>query len=188
LLATQDAVEDQAQGWRFFDQLESFLITFIDLNKYTRLYTQSIHRGWVSGKSCAITGLRLITWRLIMADKKKNSAHEAAKETLGGASEAKPAKKVKEIHVKHAANGGHIIKHVHTHPDHHPDEEHTTKGDDELADHVTSAMGQPNPGEAEADAGTPDAGAGAAASAGAPPAGAAAPQAGPAPAAPIPGM
>ena len=122
-----------------------------------------------------------------MADKKKTSAHEAAKATLGGASEAKPKKEVKEIHIKKSANGGHIVKHVHTHPEHHPDEEHTTKTDDELSDHVAQTMGSPNPGEAEADAGTPDAGA-AGAAAGAPPAGAAAPQAGPAPAAPIPGM
>ena len=120
-----------------------------------------------------------------MADKKKTSAHEAAKATLGGASHKPGKKEVKEMHIKKAANGGHVITHHHSGGE--EPETHTTKTDDELMDHVAQHMGTPNPGEAEADAGTPDAGA-AGAAAGAPPAGAAAPQAGPAPAAPIPGM
>jgi hypothetical protein len=126
-----------------------------------------------------------------MADKKKSSVHEATKEALGGSEHSKPKKEVKEMHIKKAANGGHVITHHHTSGEHEP-ETHTTKTDDELMDHVAQHMGTPNPGEAEADAGAPDAGAGAgagaAAGAGAPPAGGAAPQAGPAPAAPIPGM
>ena len=119
-----------------------------------------------------------------MADKKKSSAMDSVKEELGGKKETPPKKEVKHMHITKAANGGHVITHTHTHPEHHPDETHTTKTDDELMDHVAQNMGTPNPGEAEAD----PAGGAAAAGAGALPAGGAAPQAGPAPAAPIPGM
>ena len=119
-----------------------------------------------------------------MADKKKSSAMDSVKEELGGKKETPPKKEVKHMHITKAANGGHVITHTHTHPEHHPDETHITKGDDELASHVMQNMGTPNPGEAEAD----PAGGAAAAGAGALPAGGAAPQAGTAPAAPIPGM
>jgi hypothetical protein len=92
-----------------------------------------------------------------------------------------PAKVVSEIHVKKAANGGHILTHKHTHPDHHPDETHTTKGDDAMVGHMMDNLGTPNTGE---DQIPPGAQAG-----GAPPPGAgggpaaAAPQAGAPPAA-----
>ena len=80
------------------------------------------------------------------------STYDVADE-LGGKKESKPKKEIKHMHIKKASNGGHIIRHEHTHPDHHPDEEHTTKTDDELASHVLQNMGTQNPGEAEADAG-----------------------------------
>jgi hypothetical protein len=97
-------------------------------------------------------------------------AHEykhAVEGSLAGHKEEKPKKEIHEMHIKKSHNGGHIIRHEHTRPEHHPDETHTTKTDDELANHVMQNMGTPNPGEAEADAGqggAPDA-------SGAPPAG-----------------
>jgi hypothetical protein len=74
------------------------------------------------------------------------------KHSLSGEHE-KPKKVVHKMHIEKAKSGGHIITHEHTHPAHHPDEKHVTKGDDELASHVLQNMGTPNPGEAEADAG-----------------------------------
>lgn len=84
--------------------------------------------------------------------KMKHGTMSSVAEELGGKSE-KPKKEIKHMHIKKATNGGHIIRHEHTHPEHHPDEEHITKNDDELASHVLQNMGTPNPGEAEADAG-----------------------------------
>lgn len=99
------------------------------------------------------------------------STMEHAAHALGGHKEEKPKKEVEEMHIRRSKNGGHIIKHKHTRPEHHPDEEHTTKGDDELAEHVMTHMGDMNDGEADANAGnsgipseaeSPAAGAGAA--------------------------
>jgi hypothetical protein len=90
----------------------------------------------------------------------------------GGHSKAK--KEIDHIVTRRSHNGDHIHVHHHTHPEDHPSETHTTRGDDEMVAHMLSNMGTPNPGEAEADAGTPEA---------AP----AAPSA-PAGAAPVPGM
>jgi hypothetical protein len=90
--------------------------------------------------------------------------HAAAEEMKG---KDKPAKKMSHMVVKHAANGGHIMEHHYTHPEHHPMEEHTTKGDAAMMAHMQQAM----PDQAPA----PDAAAGAAPdmAAGAPPAAAA---------------
>jgi hypothetical protein len=108
------------------------------------------------------TGKALLHKGEAVLNKDDASKHREAKgmtakydvaDELGGKKETKPKKEIKHMHIKHAANGGHIIKHEHTHPEHHPDEEHTTKTDDELASHVLQNMGTPNPGEAEADAG-----------------------------------
>lgn len=82
----------------------------------------------------------------------KDRAMSAATHALGG-KESKPKKEIESMRIKRAANGGHIITHHHTHPEHHPSEDHVTKGDDELAQHVMTHMGDPNDGEAEADAG-----------------------------------
>jgi hypothetical protein len=77
-------------------------------------------------------------------------------EELAGKSE-KPAKEIKHIIVKKAKtkDGKHVNvhTHVHTHPEHHPDEEHVTEGNDGLVEHMLEHQGEPNPGEAEADAG-----------------------------------
>ena len=120
-------------------------------------------------------------------DAAKHREAKMSKGTLASVSDelsgkaAKPKKEIKSMHIKKAANGGHIIRHEHTHPEHHPDEEHTTKTDDQLASHVLQNMGTPNPGEADADAGQSGVpAAGAAPAGGAPAAGTPAP----APAAP----
>jgi hypothetical protein len=106
-----------------------------------------------------------------MANKSMESAAAALS---GGKKEEKPKKEIKHIETKKAHNGGFIHKHVHTAPEHHPDEEHISKDQDEMANHMLQHMGSPNPGEAEADAGQsgiPDqAGASAAPPAAAPPA------------------
>jgi len=105
-------------------------------------------------------------------------AMKSVSEELGGKKEATPKKEIKHIITRKTANGkSHIHTHVHTHPAH-PDEEHVTTGDDEMAEHMMQHMGTPNPGEAEADAGQ-----GAAPGAAPVPGAAAAPAA----AAPVPG-
>ena len=88
-------------------------------------------------------------------------------------SDKKPAKKVSHVTVKHAANGGHIITHHHTHPEVHEDEHHTTKGDAAMMAHMQQAMPDQAPPDA---AGAPEgAGAGPNPATGAPPAPAGAP-------------
>ena len=97
-------------------------------------------------------------------------SHEAASDMKG---KEKPAKKISHVTVKHAANGGHIITHHHTAPEHHPDEDHTTKGDAAMMAHMQQAMPDQNPPAPEAEAGAdPNA------AAGAPPMAAAAPSPG----------
>src|SRR5271165_1287718 len=63
-----------------------------------------------------------------------------------------PAKTISHMTIKKAANGGHIITHHHTDPMTHPDEHHTTKGDDQMVGHMMDNMGTPNTGEAEVQA------------------------------------
>src|SRR5208337_3728997 len=85
--------------------------------------------------------------------KVKHNSMSSVAEELGGKA-ATPKKEIKHIITKKAAGGkGHIHVHVHTHPEVHPDEEHISNGNDGLADHMMEHMGEPNPGEAEADAG-----------------------------------
>lgn len=78
------------------------------------------------------------------------------KHELGG-HEEKPPKKISHIVHRHSANGDHIFEHHHTQPEHHPMEVHTKRGDDEMVEHMLDHAGTPNPGEAEADAGNPEA-------------------------------
>ncbi len=86
-------------------------------------------------------------------EKKSMTKHKIdVSDELGGKKE-KPKKEIKHIVTKKSADGKHHIHiHVHTHPDH-PDEEHVSTGNDGLVDHMMDHMGEPNPGEAEADAG-----------------------------------
>jgi hypothetical protein len=88
---------------------------------------------------------------------------------LGG-KEAKPKKEIKHIVTKKAKSGGYIHEHHHTHPEHHPMEEHVSKDQDGMVSHMLENMGEPNPGETEADGGQSGipAGAAEAAPAGAP--------------------
>ena|ERR1700722_19153348 len=64
----------------------------------------------------------------------------------------KPKKEIKHMTIT-KAKGGHIIKHEHHNPEHHPDETHVTQGTDSLVNHVMDHMSDQNPGEAEADQG-----------------------------------
>lgn len=85
---------------------------------------------------------------------------EAAKEALAGEHkehESKPKKEIKEIRTRKVkkTGGGHsfVHEHVHTEPEHYPNEEHVSPDQDSMVDHLMSHLGEPNPGEAEADAG-----------------------------------
>ena len=110
--------------------------------------------------------------------KMKNKTYDVSDE-LAGKKEDKPKKEIKHIITRKDHGGkGHIHTHVHTNPAAHPDEEHVTNGDDEMAEHMMQNMGTPNPGEAEADAGQSGVPAGASLMPGAA-AGAPAPAAGP---------
>jgi hypothetical protein len=89
---------------------------------------------------------------------KKSDAdvHRAHKFDVGGelgGSEAKPKKEIDHIKTKKAKSGGYVHTHVHTHPEHHPDEQHVSASQDDMVNHMMDHMGEPNPGEAEADAG-----------------------------------
>jgi hypothetical protein len=98
-------------------------------------------------------------------------AMRGAHEALGGKEKA-PKKEISHIVTRKAHSGGYVHEHHHAHPEHHPMETHVTPDQDAMAEHMMQSLGQPNPGEQEADAG-----------------GAAAPPAAGAPmAAPTPGM
>ncbi len=93
---------------------------------------------------------------------------------LGGKKEEKPKKEIDHIKTKKAKTGGYVHTHVHTRPEHHPDETHVSATQDDMANHMMQSLGEPNPGEAEADAGqsgVPAAQPGAAAAGGPPAAG-----------------
>ena len=102
----------------------------------------------------------------------ENKHYDVSSE-LGGKKEEKPKKEIEHIKTKKAKSGGYVHTHVHTHPEHHPDETHVSATQDDMANHMMQSLGEPNPGEAEADAGqsgVPSAAAAPGASAGAPPA------------------
>lgn len=83
---------------------------------------------------------------------KENNPMSHLADMMGGKDE-KPAKEIHEIRTRKAHGGGFIHKHVHTHPEHHKDEEHVSANQDGMVSHMLEHMGTPNPGEAEADAG-----------------------------------
>jgi hypothetical protein len=85
------------------------------------------------------------------AEKYRSHLHGAA--AALGADEDKPKKEIKHIVTKKAKNGGYIHEHHHTRPEHHPMEEHVSPDQDSMVGHMMEHMGEPNPGEAEADAG-----------------------------------
>lgn len=95
----------------------------------------------------------------------------ATEHSMSGGDHSTPKKEIKHIETRRSdTKGDHVHIHHHTHPDHHPPETHTTRGDDEMASHMMANMGTQNPGEAQSDAagGAPDPNA----AAGAPPVGA----------------
>jgi hypothetical protein len=72
----------------------------------------------------------------------------------GDGKQKKPKKEVAEMHIK-KAHGGYHVTHHHTHPEHHPPEDHVVAGKDgdhmdALHSHLEEHMGEPNPGENEA--------------------------------------
>lgn len=73
--------------------------------------------------------------------------HSAVAAALGAHSHT-PKKEIKSITTSKSHNGGHVHIHKHHSPEHHPDETHTTKGDDEMAAHMLQNAGTPNEGEA----------------------------------------
>ena len=120
-------------------------------------------------------------------DMSKESVMKEAASSLAGKPEEKPKKEISHIVTHKAKGGAYVHEHHHTHPEHHPVEHHVSKDQDEMASHMLQHMGEPNPGEAEADAGQ----SGIPGAAGAPQAGAApVPGAAPAgaPPAAVPGM
>lgn len=84
-------------------------------------------------------------------DADKYRAMKAAGDELGG-SESKPKKEIKHIVTKKAKSGGYIHEHHHTKPEHHPVEEHVSKDQDAMVDHMLQHLGTPNEGEEEAEA------------------------------------
>jgi hypothetical protein len=79
------------------------------------------------------------------------------KDILGSKETHKPKKVIKAIHTRKVkGHGGHtsyVHEHHHTHPEHHPMEEHSSANQDEMVSHMMDHMGEPNPGEQEANAG-----------------------------------
>src|SRR5919109_3795710 len=86
------------------------------------------------------------------------SAHEGAEAALSGGQPRKPKGKAKsEMHVRHADNGGYIVKHHHMHPDGTPGPQHgkeTIHPDlKSVYAHMDKHMGQ---GSTEAEPGAPE--------------------------------
>jgi hypothetical protein len=74
-----------------------------------------------------------------------------------GRTAKKPKKVIDHIRVYPHKDGSHTVQHHHTHPEHHDVETHGLSNMDGLHAHMEDHIGQPNSGEAEADAGTPEA-------------------------------
>ena len=116
----------------------------------------------------------------------ENMADNAAQFSMVPGRKSKaPKKEHVATHITHHKDGSHTAVHKHSHPEHHPDETHALSNMDALHAHLEDHVGQPNSGEAEAEAGNPEAYTGPAApaaapAAGAPPAPPAAPPAAPA--------
>lgn len=82
----------------------------------------------------------------------KKSAMSSVADELGGKKETHK-KEIHHIKTRKGKSGGYIHTHVHTKPEEHPDEEHVSPDQDSMVEHMMQHMGEPNPGEAEADAG-----------------------------------
>jgi hypothetical protein len=84
----------------------------------------------------------------------KESIYGAAADHMSDHKADKPKKEIHEIRTRKAKTGGYIHEHHHTHPEYHKMEEHTSPDQDAMVSHMMEHMGQPNPGEADADAGS----------------------------------
>ena len=83
----------------------------------------------------------------------EHDMYKLASSAMSGGDE-KPKKEIDHIRIRKDHTGhGHIIEHHHKSPEHHPKEEHVTKGTDDMINHVMENMTPQNPGEEEADAG-----------------------------------
>ena len=69
----------------------------------------------------------------------------------------KPKKELSHMVVIPHKNGSHTVVHHHMAPEHHGPETHGISNMDDLHAHMEDHAGTPNSGEAEADAGTPEA-------------------------------
>ncbi len=98
---------------------------------------------------------------------KASDAMKGASEALGG-KEKTPKKEISHIVTKKAHSGGYVHEHHHKSPEHHPMETHISPDQDSMAEHMMQHMGEPNPGEAEAEAGPAAGGAAMPPAAGAP--------------------
>lgn len=89
---------------------------------------------------------------------KKENVLEHLKDSLAGAEKPeKPKKELKEIRTRKVkgkdGKSSYIHEHHHTHPEVHPMEEHVSPDHDSMIEHMMQHMGEPNEGEAEAEAG-----------------------------------
>jgi hypothetical protein len=95
-----------------------------------------------------------------VVSKEKNKMNPYAKITDG---DKKSKKEISHIKTSKTHDGKYTHEHHHTHPEHHPVEHHVSDNQEKMIDHMQEHMGEPNPGEAEANAGqsgVPEAGAG----------------------------
>lgn len=81
-----------------------------------------------------------------------HDTYSLAKDKMSGGEDT-PKKEIHHIRTRKVSGGGYIHEHHHTRPEYHPMEEHTSADQDGMVDHMMQNMGEPNPGEAEADAG-----------------------------------
>ena len=77
-----------------------------------------------------------------------------AKDGLAGKTGENPPKVISHIIHHKTVDGKHHFEHHHNPP--HPVEHHVKNNDDEMLEHMMQHAGTPNPGEAEAESGTPE--------------------------------
>ena len=70
----------------------------------------------------------------------------SVKDGLGDSKPHAPKKEIDHIKSYKSHTKGDVIhEHHHTHPDHHPMEKHTSRGDDEMAQHMLQNLGSQSP-------------------------------------------
>lgn len=86
----------------------------------------------------------------------KNMANSDVMALVPGRTAKKPPKVRSHMTLESHEDGSHTITHHYTHPEHHKPKSHGLSNMDALIDHLQEHAGQPNSGEAEADAGNPE--------------------------------